>query len=98
MSERLTAGQVPSPRTSVRRELIVPCCWLLTFALAVSLETATRGDDDRRDDPEDRHDGQQFHQRETVAFVFIACHLRIPLSRSVILLWASLVDPVESLR
>src|SRR3954470_9079707 len=44
MSERLTAGQVPfSTYQRSTAELIVALLWLLTFALAVSLETATRG-------------------------------------------------------
>src|SRR5438128_5667 len=44
MSDRLTAGQVPfSTYQRSTAELIVALLWLLTFALAVSLETATRG-------------------------------------------------------
>src|SRR3954463_10857536 len=44
MSDRLTAGQVPfSTYQRSTAELIVALLWLLTFALAVSLEIATRG-------------------------------------------------------
>src|SRR6185295_1036374 len=44
MSDRLFAGQVPfSMYQRSTAALIVALLWLLTFALAVSLETATRG-------------------------------------------------------
>src|SRR3954465_6771539 len=44
MSDRLTAGHVPfSTYQRSTAELIVALLWLLTFVLAVSLETATRG-------------------------------------------------------
>src|SRR5207237_788691 len=44
MSDKLTAGQVPfSTYQRSTAELIVVLLWELTFVLAVSLETATRG-------------------------------------------------------
>src|SRR2546423_353321 len=44
MSDRLTAGQVPfSTYQRSTAELIVALLWALTFVLAVSLDTATRG-------------------------------------------------------
>src|SRR5436190_23309051 len=44
MSDRLFAGQEPfSTYQRSTAELIVALLWLLTLALAVSLETATRG-------------------------------------------------------
>src|SRR3954464_13638768 len=44
MSERLFAGQVPfSIYHRSTAALMVALLWLLTFVLAVSLETATRG-------------------------------------------------------
>src|SRR5215211_8174081 len=44
MSDRLVAGQVPfSIYHRSTAALIVALLWLLTFVLAVSLETATRG-------------------------------------------------------
>src|SRR4051812_46076237 len=44
MSDRLFAGQVPfSTYQRSTAALIVALLWALTFALAVSLETATRG-------------------------------------------------------
>src|SRR5215211_6752674 len=44
MSDKLAAGHVPfSTYQRSTAELIVALLWLLTFALAVSLDTATRG-------------------------------------------------------
>ena len=66
MSDRLLAGHVPfSMYQRSTAALIVALLWALTFCLAVSLETVTRGTMIAAMMPEDRDDGQQFHQRET---------------------------------
>src|SRR5690349_1706945 len=55
---------VPTFNCGVDRRFIVA----VYFGLSGVARNRDAGYNDGRDDPEDRHDGQQFHQRETRSF------------------------------
>ena len=68
MSDRSLAGQVPFSMYQ-RFNGGVDRGFVMGADLCLGGVAGDRhaGHDDRRDDPQDRHDGQQFHQRETVS-------------------------------